>query len=127
MKETNWMENERVNAFLDANLYGLTLNPYRHTLIISELLQIVAEEALKGAEATMDNRKWISVDERLPDSMDDIWAIMLPHTYGAHAIAGMDLLDHNDYCATNGKGHANATPYTHWTERIVDTPPPFTK
>lgn len=86
---------------------------------VNNLCQIVAEEAVK------DERVWISVDTKLPDLMDDIWAVTEPHTYGAHAIAGMDLLDHNDYCATNGKGHASATPYTHWTGRIVDTPPKF--
>jgi hypothetical protein len=62
MKETNWMENERVRRIIDnLSYYDIDMADY-------ELLcNTVAEEAVK------DNRKWISVDETMIDLVDKVF------------------------------------------------------
>ena len=48
MKETNWMENERVKKYTEGNTYSAEELDDGDIEWFNELLQIVAEEAVKG-------------------------------------------------------------------------------
>jgi hypothetical protein len=130
MKETNWMENERVKAYLNINGHPIKGAVRAYYPDLKHIFQIVAEEAVK------DNRKWISVDERLPYAGELLWILCgsnQPMRSTWLVIQDPDLYIN---CHSIGKGFWSwgyreemvlIEGVTHWCERYEDTPPPFTK
>ena len=83
---------------------------------LPHVLSILREELAR------DERKWISVEERLPEFAHPVWIT------GNMAAAIEGYLVNPDYIGRVLWGYdkgGTCTGATHWCPRIVDTPPPF--
>lgn len=116
--KVDWMENERVQEAISV----MCLDGDKDS--VNNLCRIVAEEATK------DRRKWISVDEMLPEEGQAVWIVLYngdiekePVWFNSDADAFIAWY-YKEYLSESGRPLVGAT---HWCYRYEDTPPPFTK
>lgn len=112
--------NGRVTEEAISDAVDSALNKYKsepHS--IREVMKAELIRALLSGEPT---RKWISVDERLPEVAEPIW---FGSDYGDYFVKYEGLRTELHEWYSNTVGPINVDPVTHWCPRHVDTSPPF--